>query len=424
MGVCARRHEKIRFVIIALVGGVVLVACLGSGVPAAPTGSPLAQSTAITTSSIAPPTMSSASPTAPSMPPPTITPRLAPPTLTPLPAYYVPHPALWQITPPVESDWHRYDLQWESDSVLRYLVEETNDCGTGCRYKKWGQYTLSGTSTAFTETICTPVDRTVTPSPVPPKYTEIEGAEVVWYSSSPDGSRDLILTRVTDPLPGPQLGNRERLPEYTVYQGWFDRADGSGLRAVFYTVENFSFRWMRNSRYVLAVGDVCYGGDSPPEFVAARGLFTIDADTLLIHMIDPDYVTNCEGSIGYRIAPDGQHVIYEPGIVTALDGVDQVRVCGSDSHARSYSWSQDGRYAYVACDVGDLESDVLRRYDTQTGENLVLAGPGCGVTFRAIEMAVSPGQTHVAFVWGNTTFMPVEPYGVWMLDLTLVDDCR
>lgn len=424
MGICVRWRKKVWLAVIVLIGGLVLVACLGGGVPATLPGSPSARPTATTTFSIAPPTAPSASPVAPSTPLPTITPRLAPPTFTPLPtlpACYVPHPALWQITPPIESDWHRYNLQWESDSVVKYLIEEHHDCETGCCTATWARYVLAGATTTFTETVC-PTSGEMTPFFASMQQIEVTEDDVTCSSTiSPDGSRALIMVETAEPVPALKLGDWEYEAE-EFYQGWIVYRNGSSPLPLFYTVEDmFRFQWAPDSHHLI-IDAYCYGGEGI--LIQGIGLLVVDVDNLVTYTIADKYYGLCEGSISYQVAPDSRHLIYEPGIVATLDGSEQVRVCGEGREARSYTWSQDGQYAYVACFTSRAEPDTLSRYDTQTGENLILAGPDCGLTFKAIEMAVSPGQTHVAFVWGNTTFMPVEPYGVWMLDLTLVDDCR
>ena len=46
------------------------------------------------------------------------------------------------------------------------------------------------------------------------------------------------------------------------------------------------------------------------------------------------------------------------------------------------------------------------------------------VGFQAIEMAMSPDQAHLAFVWSTSTFITVRPYdsGIWVLDLNQFTD--
>jgi hypothetical protein len=280
---------------------------------------------------------------------------------SPMPDYYAPHPALRQITPPIESEWHRYALQWEDNDTLRYLVDEERCCESKCVTNTWAIYVFTGVTRVTTETICT---QDATPTPELPRPADLNAAEVFSQLPSPDGSTVLIITRATAPRAAlPKLGVREEKPEYPILHGWLARTDGSGLRPVFYTVERFSFLWTPDSRYIVAVGDICYGGDMP-DFIIAMGLFSIDVDNLSIHTIKSDYIGGCEGSIAFQISPDSRHLIYEPGIVTTLDGVVQVHVCGEGEQARSYGWSQDGQDVYAACMRDSTESDVLRRYDT------------------------------------------------------------
>jgi hypothetical protein len=213
--------------------------------------------------------------------------------------------------------------------------------------------------------------------------------------------REIGVTLTTDPLPVPKLGEREQLPEHQIYQGWLVYTDGSDLKPVFYTVEQFDFQWMQDNQHLLVIAGT----------------------SLAIHTISPRYVTGCEGSFGYRIAPDGQHLIYEPDIVTTIDGAEQMRICGEGKNTHSYTWSQDGQYAYAVCSSSEDESHVLRRYDTWTSENRILVDQTC-VTFKAMDVTISPDQTRVAFVWGTNGFFNTEPYGVWILDLAQLDDCQ
>jgi hypothetical protein len=150
--------------------------------------------------------------------------------------------------------------------------------------------------------------------------------------------------------------------------------------------------------------------------VLGAGLYIFDVQARTTRTLSPDYVTNCEGSLGYRVAPGGRHLLYEPGLVAAVDGGEPEAICGEGSRARGYAWSPDGRFAYAACPHPTAASDVLRRYDTATGRARTLTDPAT-LGFRATALVVSPEQSHLAFVWATSTYMPREPYGVWIIDL-------
>lgn len=336
-----------------------------------------------------------------------------------MPAYYVPHPALRQVTPPIESEWHRYAIWWEDNRTIRYLVHTDHDCETQCCTETWARYELDGV-TIFTETMSLMPGRGLAMSFVFTDPLKADEDKILYQYTSSDGSKSLVLVETTSPAPAPRLSNWEGELE-RFYQGWIIYANESTPRPLFYTGEDmFRFQWTPDDQYII-IDEYCYGGGAV--LTQGVGLMTVRADSLVTHTISSRYNGLCEGSISYRIAPDSQHLIYEPGIVATLNGVEQVRVCDEPERARSYTWSQDGRFVYVSCALSGGDGDTLHRYDTWTGENHVLVNRNC-LGFRAIEMTVSPDQTHVAFVWGNTNFMPVEPYGVWIIDLEQLDDCQ
>ena len=282
---------------------------------------------------------------------------------------------------------------------------------------------MTGTLSTLTDTVCTEPEQN---NLLLADFTRrtglvVDNVDYDWYVA-PDGGKGLALVETTSPTTVLKLGdwNPEPQPD-TFYQGWIAYADGREPRLIFQTVEKlFLFRWTPDSRY-LVLNEFCYGG--PGILTEGIGLLAIDASSATTYVLSDSYSGACEGSVAYQIASDSQHLIYEPGIVTTLDGAVQVRVCGEQEWARSYTWSQDGRYAYLSCYVSPDETDTLRRYDVLTGENRVLVPRDC-LAFKSIDMAISPDQTHLAFSWGTSNFIPLERYGIWVVDLTKLGDCQ
>ncbi len=338
-----------------------------------------------------------------------------------MPAYYIPHPALHQIIPPVNASRQTYALQWDSDDTLKYVLHTEYVRETTCLKKQWGTHTPPDITQIFTETTCFTPTQEANSEAFPQPTGETD--PVVIRRLSPDKEKifELLQVSVLDTALL-RLGTHTPESKTAIFEGWLGRVEEEIPSSLFYTVEDFSYFWTGDSQYLIAVGDVCYGGGNPPQSFAATGLFSIDAQTLSLHPIAPDYVAGCEGSLGYRISPTSHHILYEPGIVSSIDGKLQMRICPEGEYARSYTWSQHGRYAYVACGITG-QSDVLHRYDVQTGNNQCLTHRDT-IGFRAIEMAVSPNQTWLAFVWDTSPYMPREPYGIWRFDLNQLDEAQ
>lgn len=288
-----------------------------------------------------------------------IAPTPVPVTPTPtMPAYYVPHPALYQIAPATREYQSWPGLQWENDETLKYLAKVEPAAETRCSTEHWAIHTLPDITETVTKTYCITTTTELTLESI--NQTD----DVVMRLASPDRSMVFVLTHAPDgETTLPRLGAHAPEEGSIILQGWVGRADEDKLHPVFHTVEDFGYLWTPNSQYLIAVGDICYGGGDPPRSFVATGLFSIDVNTLTIHSIEPDYFTGCEGHIIYRIAPTGDYVIYEPGTLSSIDGSRKRQICDEDEYARSYTWSDDGQYAFVACGSED-KSDTLYRYDT------------------------------------------------------------
>ncbi len=333
------------------------------------------------------------------------------------PPGYIPHAALHRVAPPVEYGWFNSDFQWEDDDHLRYRLGSRNYHQTECVSETWGVYTMFDTTEWVSETLCFPE----LPDAISElaNYAEFTAADIEDQALSPDGTQAFVLTRaMTTTLPPlPKIGTYEPEAGTPIRQGWLVNLVGGKARPAFYTTEIFDYEWSADGAYLTVVGGACYGG-SPPDVVLGGGIHSVAVQTLAVHTINADYTGRCEGGVDLEFSPDGQHVIYPPGIVSSLDAKTQDRVCTEDEYSRSYTWSDDGRYAYVAC---GKESDTLHRYDTATGENIIVVDRE-EVFFQAIRMRISPSQNYMAFRWSSSTFVTVSPYddGIWILDLSVV----
>jgi hypothetical protein len=304
-------------------------------------------------------------------------------------------------------------MHWDDDTHLRYRVRYVREEASGCFTQTWAVHTVFEGTRLISDTLC--FTEGTEAAPTPTIAVELSNRDIEIRRRSPDKSWEFILAQTSTPDASlPKMGDDDPASEASLYQGWLVNVSRGEAHAIFYTAEIFGYLWAPDSRRLIVVGDTCYGGG--PDVVLGSGLYTIDVQNHTLHTISSDYVTGCEGSLGYAVAPDGQHVIYEPGIVSSMDGTHQVDVCGERESARSYTWSSDGQYAYAAC---AQETDTLRRYDTWAGKHAVVVD-GRDVRFRAIRMALSPNQKHLAFIWGTSTFNPLQPYdeGIWILDLS------
>ncbi|MBN2005672.1 MAG: hypothetical protein JXA21_20110 [Anaerolineae bacterium] len=347
--------------------------------------------------------------------PPTPTAAVTPNLADTLPPGFVPHAALHRVAPPIEHSRSNSAFQWDNDEHLRYRVNDTNFPRTGCVAETWAIYTVFDATQWVSETLCTPEVRRDMPDLT--AYAEFAAADIEDRRLSPDGTQAFVLTKaMTTTLPPlPKIGTYEPELGTPIRQGWFVDLIGGKVRPAFYTTEIFDYVWSADGAYLAIFGGTCYGG-YPPDAVLGLGLYGIAVKTLAVYTINPEYVGGCEGGVDLNFSPDGRHVIYPPGVVSSLDGKTPVRVCAEDEYSRSYTWTEDGRYVYVAC---GKESDTLRRYDAKTGDTLAVVDRE-EVFFRAIRIRISPNQNYMAFLWSTSTFVVPSPHddGIWILDLT------
>ena len=311
-------------------------------------------------------------------------------------------------------------MYWEDDHHLRYQVSYVRGETSKCVTQTWAVHTVFEGTQLISDTVC--FAEGTEEAPTPTNTVAIDSDSIEMQRLSADKTWKFILAQTSTPDKSlPKIGNHEPTSNTPLYQGWLVNVNSGEAQAIFYTAEIFGYLWSSDRQHLIVVGDTCYGGG--PDVILGSGLYTIDVRNRTLHTLSSDYVTGCEGSIGYAVAPDGQHVIYEPGVVSSMEGTNQIDVCGESESARSYTWSSDGRYAYVAC---AQDTDTLRRYDTQSRENPIVADRR-DVHFKAIRMALSPNQTYLAFIWGTSTFNPVQPYdeGIWVLDLSqFAEECE
>lgn len=289
----------------------------------------------------------------------TMTPRLAPSataTFT-MPAYYKPHSALTPLNAAYEADF------WQQTS------ETTSFTPTTILHSRFAQ----GNKPELRDVI-------------------FDGNNIVIIPQAQELSSTLVFT-------------------HTIWGGSVLQPD----KDIFDENEHgYAFGFHRvNSRF-LVIYSHCYGG------ITIRGLHVVNKRKMQFYTITDSYGGNCEGaSFPFGFSPDKQFLIYNTTIVTLMTG-EQVHICAEDDFVRSFAWSQDERYVYVACGSQAL-SDQLYRYDTQTHEELLLTDRN-RITFKAIQMNLAPDQTRIVFDWKDSNFVAREVYGAWMLDLTRLDE--
>jgi len=349
---------------------------------------------------------------------------------TNMPGYYQPHPALIRLASP--SYW---SARWIDDTHAAFGDPNCPNSCAAYRSVRW----IDDTQTIFihywkedecdfetkdvfdlpedlseikdTNTVLTGTLGCTTPTPLPdiPGLSDTPEFENIEWSIAPDGNKALVtawLSKSLAPTARLNLANEDTDDNY-YEQGWLVNLPERRATPLFYSTEFFLYTWADDSRHLVGIGS-CYG-------MVGSGLFTLDTQTSKVYTIN-DYDSRCEGGTGPLIAPGSGHMIYQSnhGTVVTLDGTQRVSICDENEFPRSYTWSQDGRYAYFACS-GEV-SDILRRYDTQTGQVISLTDPA-QVTFKAMQLFLSPDQSRLMFIWGTNDFSNAEPCGIWLLDL-------
>jgi hypothetical protein len=351
-------------------------------------------------------------------PSPSFTPSSTPtflPSATPaLPAYYLPHPALVPVAPP--GYWF---IQWIDDTHAAFWMSSKPR-------EEWDEYLIPEDSSEIRYLKQTVIEETRTNNRDSSSMISaavdsfhIPGEIFTGKSSiSPNGQKLLIITLTEQPTATLKLGNRNISPYENLYfEGWVVDLVGQKAQALFYTPEDFAYFWVDDNQYVLATS-FCYGGGEN----AGQGSFSINAQTLKISGLGDNYGGPCEGGRGPEISPDALHIIFQNdhGTVETMMGTQRVHICQS-GYPRSYGWSPDSRYVFVACARSYDQPDELRRYDTQTGKISILTDRN-KIPFKAIDLVVSPDQTRILFQWSTTDFGVDEPYGIWLLDLQKLDN--
>lgn len=341
-----------------------------------------------------------------------ISPTPSPSTTPTPPGYFLSHPALKQVAPP-----GYWDIKWIDDTHATF----GRSSGFG---EEWAEYLIpldpskiQYVNSTFTKTqtsCCNSESLVATAASI----YHLSGQVYEWIDS-PDGRKALAITLMKQPTTNSRLGKRNIPPQDGLYfEGWIVNVDEQKASALFYTPEDFAYYWFDNGQHILATS-VCYGGREN----AGHGSFAIDAQALMIHGLGDNYDGPCEGGVGPSTSPDSLHIIFQNdhGTVETITGTQRVHVCQQAEHPRSYGWSPDGRYVFVACTSSYDQPDELRRFDTQTNDIRSLTDRN-KLRFKAIDLVVSPDQTRILFQWGTSNFGNDEPYGIWLLDLQKLDN--
>ena len=342
---------------------------------------------------------------------PSNTPTVLPSATPALPAYYLPDPALAPVAPP-----GYFDIQWIDDTHAAFwMSSQPRD--------EWAEYLIPEDPSEI---------RYLKQIIIEPETNNRQSASIVSAAIdsfripgkilnslvSPSEQKVLIITLTEQPTATLKLGNRNIPPlENLYFEGWVVDLVEQKMQVLFYTPEDFAYSWVDDNQQVMATS-FCYGGAEN----ADQGSFTINTQTLKISGLGDNYGGPCEGGIGPEISPDSLHIIFQNdhGTIETMMGTQRVHVCQSD-YPRSYGWSPDSRYVFVACAISFDQPDELRRYDTQTGKISILTDRN-KIPFKAIDLVVSPDQTRILFQWGTSDFGNDEPYGIWLLDIRKLDN--
>lgn len=164
----------------------------------------------------------------------------------------------------------------------------------------------------------------------------------------------------------------------------------------------------------IVIDSVCYG------VVIGQGMYSVDIQSQQVVTLHPTITHNCEGSIGTKISPNSKHILFwaSQGLVlSTLKGEHLMQLCDS-GEAQDYTWSLDGRFAYVACaDQGIVR---IQRIDTITYTNID-AMIGHPFSIKPYSMAVSPDGKLIAFYRIDHSIFEKKHEGVWILRLNRAD---
>lgn len=318
---------------------------------------------------------------------------------------------LSQVTPSTQPGVQA--IRWASKDVisLRRSLEKNNE--SGCWIEKWQKFNVTNTQTAikFTEMLTESVQVCEPQVPDPLETRRVDIEEIVEYKLSPDQTQWLLVAIVKVPIPTKLIiGNSDEQTEaFKFYQGFLLDRNGGDLQPVFVTKWVWTYQWSPDSRYIL-VDSLCYGDR------LGTGFYTIDIHAETVNMIQNTDHDNCEGSIAYQVSPDAQHLLISnaQGQLFQIDGQRVTTLCETNEFVRSYTWSSDGRFAFIACGSADTIGDRLLRYDTVERQKVILVAAG-HPSFRATALAISPDQRHILFVWRDSEFFAQEDRGVWLL---------
>jgi hypothetical protein len=207
----------------------------------------------------------------------------------------------------------------------------------------------------------------------------------------------------------PVIGDVDADGGLPLQEGWVIDHATESLQPLFATQRGYVFNFLPGNHHIL-VEQPCYGEN------LGGGLHLVDIDERTLVTVAEVYHGLCEFAFPRLPSPNGQYLIHSGGTIINVDGETQGEICKEEEFPRSWTWSGDSQRVYVACSEG--EHDLVWQFDVETGMKvLVNEGIKPSIGMKAREMAVSPDEGWLAFVWGKTALFPEDERGVWLLKL-------
>ncbi len=322
------------------------------------------------------------------------------------------HPKLTQITSACETS--ALATQWTTDTTFRLLQSQNWNAKLGCATEIWQQDVVTSASSQIstTSTVTESVNTCQAQPSILLEILKHKIGEVIQQQLSPNKAMLLIVAKTTAPdLATLLIGDSQRSTSEIFYQGWLFDVAQNKAQPLFRTKSVWQYAWTVDSQHII-IDSHCYGVD------LGTGLYVIDTPRLTLATIQSDQQDNCEGSIPYLASPNSHYLLTQDqhGTAIHIDGRKAAQLCENNENARSYTWSTDSRFVYVACAAENAKGDRLLRYDPQSAESIDLVDPD-KMPLTATAIAVSPNQKSILFIWRRSEFYAGESNGVWLLSL-------
>lgn len=305
-------------------------------------------------------------------------------------------------------------ISWTSENVLKVHVDSVWNGETRCTIHSWQEFSVRQHENSIeivpistSETVRCPEQK---PS-LPDALTSTLPGVVVDQIESSEGTNSLLFIEVsTSNLP--MIGNAVDIyseDDLPLLEGWVIDHETTVLQPVFATQLNYVYRFLPGNRNI-AIQQDCYGDN------LGGGLHIVNIEDSSILTLAETYSGLCEGIVGMMPSPSGEYLIYDKGTIVNVDGNIVGKLCTEEQHPRSWTWSFDSKQVYVAC--SEDEYDLIWQYGIETGNKVLLndlINPT--VSIKARQMAVSPDEKWLVFVWGTSDLYSLDEYGVWVLKL-------